>query len=134
VVEIEVVGRLIQQKDSGPLSQQRRDGHTPLFAPREGVSASLGEVDEVHSLQRLARDALILGAFPLPQREMGVPAYQDHLERGRDEGILEILRQEAETQGYRASAELVDAHSIEMDFPGMWRTQTREGVQSERLA
>jgi hypothetical protein len=113
VMRIEVIGRLIQQEDSRVLRQQRRHRHTALLTPGERVGAAQRKDLHVHSTQRCARDLLVLRAFPLPQRKVWMAPDQHRFEGGADEGVLEILRQQAEPEGEYAPAQLGHRYPIE---------------------
>ena len=52
VMGVEMVGRLVQQKDSRPLGQQRGHGHAPLLTTRQRVRAPTRKIIEPHGRQR----------------------------------------------------------------------------------
>src|SRR2546430_13604404 len=56
------------------------------------ICAPCGEIPHVHRRERLARQALILGRLPLPQRQVWVAADQHRLQRGGDEGDRKSTR------------------------------------------
>ncbi len=64
---------------------------------------------------------------------MRVPPDQNHFEGGGDECVLEILREQPETQRHRAPAELLEGHTIQVNLPGVGRPQAGESVQSQSL-
>ena len=106
VVRIEVIGRLIEQKDARLLGEQCSHGHPALLPAGEGVGAPHCEIQHVHRRERLARQALILGRFPLPQCQVWVAADQHRLHRGGDERILQVLRQQPQPQRHGSALEL----------------------------
>ena len=134
MVRIEVVGRLIEEEDSGLLGEERRDREAALLTARESVGAPCGEIPEVHGRERRPRHALILGRLPLPELEVWVAADQHGLDRGGDERILEVLWQEPEAQRHRAPLEFTERGAIEPHLPAVRVAQTRERVQGEGLA
>ncbi len=134
VVRIEVIGRFIEQEDARLLGEQCGHRHPALLPAGEGVGVPHGEIPQVHRRERLARQALILGRFPLPQRQVGVAADQHRLHRGGDERILQVLRQQPEPQRHRAALELQERRAIEPHLAGGGSAQPGKRVQGECLA
>ncbi len=129
-----MVGRLIQQIHRGLLRQQRRDGHAALLTAGQGIGAPRRKTRHVHGGERRARQFLVLRRLPLPQRQVRMAADQHRLERGADEGILQILRQEADPQRDRAAAQLRERRAGEHHRAAGRRAQACERVQREGLA
>jgi len=82
VVRIEVIGRFIEQKDARLLGEQCGHRHPALLSAGEGVGVPHGEILQVHRRERLARQALILGRFPLPVEviQMALPIVSRKIE------------------------------------------------------
>ena len=85
---VEVVGRLVEQANRGVLGEQRRDVEAPPLAAGERIHRALGERREPDGRERIARRRKIAGIFPLPERQVRMPADQRGLEHGRRETDL----------------------------------------------
>jgi hypothetical protein len=131
MVRVEMIGRLIQQVNPGLLSQERRNGNTPLLTSREGIRSPVCKVRQVNGRQRFACGTLVLRGLPLPQCQVRVAPDQHHFERGGYECVLEILRQQPEPQCDSLAREALEWHSVQLHLACVRRPQARQRMQRE---
>ncbi len=129
-MRVQVIRGLIEQVGLHLLREQRRHRHAPQLPAGERVGAPLRELAHVDLRERLARHALILGALPLPQRQVRVAPDEHGLEHRGHEGLLEVLRQQAQAQRERAPRQLRERRAAAEDRAGRRCPQSCERVQA----
>ena len=106
VIRIELVGRLIQQEEARCLREDRRQRGAPPLAARQGEYVALLVTGKSDGGERIRRDGEVAGRFPLPPRDMRMPAQQHGFNDARREWVLDILRQKRQFARERAARPL----------------------------
>src|SRR4051794_35330809 len=130
---IEMVRGLVEQKYLRRLGEQRCNRHAPAFAAGKSVGRAAGQLQHVDAGKRFARDVLVLCAFPLPGIEVGMSTDQYGFERGRREGVFEILHQQAYSSSDSAPLHRIERLALDLDRTLPRAPQSSERVQGERL-
>ena len=89
--QVEVARRLIKEEQSRLLSQQRSERYAPPLAARERAHVARFGACHVCRRQRVARDANVVRAFPLPSRKMRMPADQHGFEHRSGKRVVVVL-------------------------------------------
>ncbi len=91
MLDVQMIGRFVQQKDLRPLRQRPSDVNALPLATGQGVPGAFLQVQHVHILQRLTNDCIVLYTPRLECRQPGRAAQFDGVQYGHGVAGFSLL-------------------------------------------
>src|SRR5262245_59428660 len=114
-MRIEMVDGLIEQQQARILREQCSDRHTPSFAAGKRIDVTRCKIGDVDGRESRSGNLTIRGAFPLPEPNVRMPAYQCRFHHARGKRIFGCLREQAEALRELSTRPVLEGAAFDVD-------------------
>src|SRR5690554_3951250 len=129
VVQVQMIGGLVQQPDIRVLRHQGGDCDPLAFAAGQGADQAIPQMSDIQRLQGLFRQSDIVRGFHLPGREPGVTANQGCFQYCCGEAVLPVLEYQPDATGHLLTPLYRQCSAIQLHLPSAGRPEAGQGVQ-----
>ena len=131
MMRVEVIGRLVQQKDIRCLGQHLRDREPPPFPAGQSENIARHQLGKTHCLQRRLPGFEIVPGFAAKPTDVRVATDHHGVEHSSREDVVYDLRQQRESLGDRLPPRRKNFRIRQHDLPTFRVPQARQRHQGQ---
>jgi hypothetical protein len=134
MLQIEVIGGLIENQQTGLLGERSRQQHALLFAAGEGVEVPLPLGRHADLFKRCVGDGRVFRCIAAKERLMRRAPHIDDVEHGQAEVPRKLLQDDGGSQSEPLSRFFPDVFAVKLNRRGVRRVEAEGATQQAGLA